>query len=108
MSEAARLYAGANLEQVDLGLQLGCPTPAPTPTGVLAGWVWVPVMPGERFGPGPAFEGGSLVHVREVARRGHTGRRGTVGASVLVWGDGQDVLEHDVELATTWDWTRDG
>jgi hypothetical protein len=106
VSEAARWHAGVNLEQCNLALQVGALTDGIAPTGVRAGWVWVPVMPGETFGSGPAFECDSTVHIRQAARVGNTGGSGLLGASVLLWSKDDDQLARDMRLALTWDWTR--
>jgi hypothetical protein len=106
VSEAARKAAGVNLETANLALQLGAESVEVRPTGVRAGWVWVPVMPGETFRDGPAFDSAALVHVRAAARAGNTGRSGVLGASVLVWSADNDQLARDIERALTWDWTR--
>ncbi|HEX6873304.1 MAG TPA: hypothetical protein VF163_19585 [Micromonosporaceae bacterium] len=105
VSEAARLHTGVNLETANLALQLGRSAGVVTPRGIQAGWVWTPVMPGERFRAAPVFEVDSLVHVRKAARRGNDGSSGVLGASVLLWDRDDERLARDVELAMTWDWT---
>ena len=108
VSEAARVHTGLNLEEVNLALQLGVESGPLRPTGILAGWVWVPVMPGERFTAAPVFASGALVHVRAVARQGNAGRTGMIGASVLVWNADEAILAQDVQRAVAWDWTAAG
>lgn len=105
VSAAAKLHAGVDLEYANLALQTGAPIPQPAQTGVGAGWVWVPVLPGERFGSGPEFAGHSLVHTYRAAREGHTGASGALGASALLWSEDADLLAVDLDTALTWDWT---
>lgn len=102
----ASRHAGVNLEHVNLALQAGAAAGQPAVTGVAAGWVWVPVMPGEVFGAGPAFGGDSLVHIKAAGRAGNTGASGKFGASVLLWSADAGQLDADMTTALTWDWTR--
>jgi hypothetical protein len=106
VSEAARHHAGVNLEIAHLSLQLGAPTPIAHHTGIQAGWVWTPVMPGETFSGEPVFESPAEIHVRTVAKAGNQGSSGMIGASVLCWNSDQAQLDRDVQLALSWDWTR--
>jgi hypothetical protein len=105
VSAAAGHHAGHNLEVAHLALQLGALTPAVHPTGIQAGWVWAPVMPGETFTAEPVFESPAQVHVRAIAKSGNRGSSGQLGASVLCWNADQAQLDRDVQLALSWDWT---
>ncbi|MFI6013284.1 acetyl-CoA carboxylase biotin carboxylase subunit family protein [Streptomyces sp. NPDC051243] len=104
VSELARLHAGLNLEEVNLALQAGLPVPEPHPTGTEAAWVWIPVMPGERYRHTPDTKSERLVHVRQAARQTHTGTSGAIGVSVLLWHTDPDVLAVDVRTAATAAW----
>lgn len=104
VSELARLHAGVNLEEVNLALQAGLPVPEPEPTGVQAAWVWVPVMPGERYRGAPPMRGERLVHVRKAAQEIHTGTSGALGVSALLWSTDPAVLAADVDVAATAAW----
>ncbi|MER6958024.1 ATP-grasp domain-containing protein [Streptomyces sp. NPDC000618] len=104
VSELARLHAGLNLEEVNFALQAGLPVPAPRPTGVEAAWVWVPVMPGERYRRTPPTTSERLVHVRKAAQQVHTGASGALGVSALLWSADPDVLAADVEIAAAFEW----
>ncbi|MEW2619311.1 hypothetical protein [Streptomyces sp. NPDC048106] len=104
VSELARLHAGLNLEEANLALQADLPLPRPHPTGTEAAWVWIPVMPGERYRHTPETTSKRLVHVREAARRTHTGTSGALGVSVLLWHTDPDVLAADVRTAATAAW----
>ncbi len=84
VSELARLHTGVNLEEVNLALQAGLPVPDPEPTGVQAAWVWVPVMPGERYRRTPPMGCERLVHVRQAAKETHTGTSGAIGVAVTL------------------------
>jgi hypothetical protein len=107
VAEAARLHAGTNLEVCQLALQLGVPPRKVVHTGVQAGWVWVPVMPGETFVSTPVFDSDSLVHIRSAARRTSPSRTsGVLGASVLLWNSDDEQLARDLERALAWEWTR--
>jgi hypothetical protein len=97
-------HAGVDLERANLALQLGRPLPEPGDTGWLAGWVWVPVMPGERLTRPPTFRCASDVHLRELARTGNRGRTGGIGASVTLWSRDVVELDADLELAAADDW----
>jgi biotin carboxylase len=104
VSELARLHAGLNLEEVNLALQAGLPVPEPHSTGTEAAWVWIPVMPGERYRHAPDMTSERLVHVRQAARQTHTGASGAIGVSVLLWHTDPGVLAVDVRTAATAAW----
>ncbi|MER6565186.1 hypothetical protein ABT288_03070 [Streptomyces sp. NPDC001093] len=104
VSELARLHAGLNLEEVNLALQAGLPVPEPRPTGTQAAWVWIPVMPGERYRHTPETTSERLVHVRQAARQTHTGASGALGVSVLLWHTDPDILAADVRTAAAAAW----
>jgi biotin carboxylase len=106
VSEAARLHTGVNLESCNLALQAGAPAATAGWTGFDAGWLWVPVLPGEAFRRGPEFSGHSRVHIRRAAREGNRRGRVLLGASVLLWSKDDEELAADMELAATWDWTQ--
>ncbi|MFF5661399.1 acetyl-CoA carboxylase biotin carboxylase subunit family protein [Streptomyces griseofuscus] len=104
VSELAGLHAGLNLEEANLALQADLPVPEPQPTGVQAAWVWIPVMPGERYRHTPETTSKHLVHIRRAAQRTHTGASGALGVSVLLWHTDPDVLAADVRTAATAAW----
>jgi hypothetical protein len=107
VSEAARVYAGVNLESRNLALQAGAAAPGDTGwTGFDAGWLWIPVLPGESFRDGPEFSSHSRVHIRRAAREGNRRSSAQLGASVLLWSKDDEELAADMELASTWDWKR--
>lgn len=104
VSQVARLHAGINLEIAQLRMQAGLGVAQPVRTGVHGAWLWVPVMPGQRFDRAPAFTGGAEVHVRRAGREGHRGKDGTVGASVLLWHTDPDVVSRDLVTALEAAW----
>ncbi|WP_402463712.1 ATP-grasp domain-containing protein [Isoptericola aurantiacus] len=104
VSELARLHAGSNLEEVNLALQAGLPIPEPEPTGVVAAWVWVPVMPGERYRNTPPTSSEKVVHVRQAAQETHRGAEGALGVSALLWTTDPSILAADVDVAATAEW----
>lgn len=106
VAEISRLHTGVNLEHANLALQAGAAVGRPGSNGCAAGWLWVPVMPGERFGAGPSFAGESSVRIQQAGRERNTGKAGRLGASVLLWSRDDALVEQDLELAMTWDWTR--
>jgi len=105
VSEMSRLRYGVQMEHANLRLQMGVDPGVPTGTGLHAGWVWVPVMPGESFTRMPSPRSESDVHVRRAARSRYEGSAGTLGASVLLWNTDLAQLNRDVEYVTAWDWT---
>ncbi|MFF2453833.1 acetyl-CoA carboxylase biotin carboxylase subunit family protein [Isoptericola sp. NPDC058082] len=104
VSELARLHAAVHLERANLALQAGLPVPEAGPTGTQAAWVWIPVMPGERYRRTPATTSGRLVHVRRAATRTHEGASGSLGVSVLLWHADPSTLAADVRTAATAAW----
>lgn len=104
VSELARLHAGLNLEEVNLALQAELLAPEPEFTGVLAAWVWVPVMPGERYRNTPRMRSEQVVHVRQAARTTHMDTEGALGVSALLWTTDSSALAADVEIAATAEW----
>ncbi len=89
VSEVARVHAGVQLEVANLRLQAGLPVPEPDRTGTRqGGWLWLPVMPGQRWDGTPEVVdvlGSEVdVHVFRVARDGNTGTTVRLGASALL------------------------
>ncbi|WP_041832235.1 acetyl-CoA carboxylase biotin carboxylase subunit family protein [Actinoplanes sp. N902-109] len=105
VSEVSALTCGVQLEQANLRLQVGLEPATPKATGLHAGWVWVPVMPGETFTRQPPLTSEARIHIRSAARTPYPGRTGTIGASVLLWNADRDLLERDIQQAGAWRWT---
>jgi len=109
VSELARVHAGIQLEVAHLRMQAGLPVREPDRSGGrYAGWLWVPVMPGQRWGGVPlAARGvGSDVetHVFRVGRGGNTGADVRLGAAVLLTSTDPGALAHDVDVLRRAPW----
>ncbi|MFC8192250.1 acetyl-CoA carboxylase biotin carboxylase subunit family protein [Cellulomonas sp. NPDC057328] len=103
VSELARVHAGVQLEVAHLQLQAGLPVPEPDHSrGRHAAWLWLPVMPGQRWvGTPEAVRGiGSdvEVHVRRAGRDGNADADGRLGAAVLLTNTDPDALANDVDV----------
>ncbi len=111
VSELARAHAGVQLEVAHLRLQAGLPVPEPDRTsGRHAAWLWLPVMPGQRWAGTPEVVRGLAsdveVHVFRVGRDGNAGEDVRLGAAVLVTRTGPGGLEHDVDVLRRAPWFR--
>lgn len=111
VSELARVHAGVQLEVAHLRLQAGLPVPDPDPTcGRQAAWLWLPVMPGRRWGGTPEVVrdlGSDVeVHVHRAGRDGTTGTDGRLGAAVLLTSTDPDALARDVDVVRRAPWFR--
>lgn|GEM_PF-1313743 len=111
VSELARVHAGVQLEVAHLRLQAGLPVPEPDRTaGRQAAWLWLPVMPGRRWGGTPEVVDGLAstveVHVRRAGRDGNTGTEGQLGAAVLLTSTDPGALANDVDVLRRAPWFR--
>ncbi|MCC2314257.1 ATP-grasp domain-containing protein [Cellulomonas xiejunii] len=109
VSELARVHAGIQLEVAHLRLQAGLPVPEPACTaGHHAGWLWLPVMPGQRWGGVPEVVrdlGSDVeVHVFRVGRDGNTGADVRLGAAALLTSTDPGALAHDVDVLRRAPW----
>ncbi|MBX9244350.1 ATP-grasp domain-containing protein [Actinotalea ferrariae] len=109
VSELARVHAGVQLEVANLRLQAGLPVPEPDHTsGRHAAWLWLPVMPGRRWGGTPDAARGLgsdvEVHVRRVGRDGNIGTAGQLGAAVLLTNTDRGELANDVDVLRRATW----
>jgi len=100
----AQLHAGVELEAANLRMQAGLPVVAPRPTGVDAAWLWVPVLPGERYRRTPDIRSEHEVRVRRVGQAGNDGASEVVGLSAVLWNADPARLAADVDLALTARW----
>lgn len=113
VSELARVHAGVQLEVAHLRLQAGLPVPEPDRTSErLGAWLWVPVMPGQRWGGMPEVVRGLgsdvEVHVRRAGSDGNLGTAGELGAAVLLTNTDPGALAHDVDGLLRAPWFRTG
>ena len=111
VSELARVHAGVQLEVAHLRLQAGLPVPEPDPTsGRHGAWLWLPVMPGRRWGGTPEVVRGLgsdvEVHVRRAGRDGNVGTSGQLGAAVLLTNTDPGALANDVDVLRRAPWFR--
>jgi phosphoribosylaminoimidazole carboxylase (NCAIR synthetase) len=111
VSELARVHAGVQLEGAHLRLQAGLPVPEPDRTsGRQGAWLWLPVMPGRRWGGTPEVVRGLgsdvEVHVRRVGRDGNVGTAGELGAAVLLTNNDPGALANDVDVLRRAPWFR--
>lgn len=97
-------HAGLQLEHANLRLQAGLPVDPPVHTGVQAAWLWVPVMPGERFAAAPPLLSPHELVVRPAGRTGHAGDAGVVGLSLVLWNADRSQLDSDIQTALTAPW----
>lgn len=109
VSELARVHAGVQLEVAHLRLQAGLPVPEPDRTGGRhAAWLWLPVMPGQRWDGLPDVVTGLAseieVHVRRAGREGNDGTSGDLGASVLLTSTDPSALAGDVDVLCRASW----
>lgn len=105
LPEISRLTTGTQLERANLALQLGRDVAVPRDTGVHAGWMWVPVMPGRRIDNVPSFDSFHLVHVSALGRDGNNGPHGALGASLVCWSTERSQVDRDMELAAHAAWS---
>ncbi len=111
VSETARVHAGVQLEVAHLRLQAGLPVPEPDHSaGSQAAWLWLPVMPGQRWAGTPeavqGFASDVDVHVRRVGRDGNTGTEGELGAAVRLTNSDPGTLAAEVDVARRAPWFR--
>ncbi|MBO3089500.1 ATP-grasp domain-containing protein [Cellulomonas dongxiuzhuiae] len=111
VSELARVHAGVQLEVAHLRLQAGLPVPEPAGTaGRHAGWLWLPVLPGQRWGGVPEVVpdlGSDVeVHVFRAGRDGNTGPDVRLGTAVLLTGTDPGALARDVDVLRRAPWFR--
>lgn len=111
VSEVARVHAGVQLEVAHLRLQAGLPVPEPDLTITRqAAWLWLPVMPGQRWEGTPEVVGDLVsdvdVRVFRVGRDGNTGPDVRLGAAVLLTSTDADALAHDVDVLSGASWFR--
>jgi len=109
VSELARVHAGVQLEVAHLRLQAGLGVPEPDRTSRRhAAWLWLPVMPGQRWAGTPeAVRGlGSdvEVHVFRVGRDGNTGADVRLGAAALLTSTDPGALADDVDVLRRAPW----
>ncbi|NUT34792.1 MAG: hypothetical protein HOV79_17180 [Hamadaea sp.] len=91
-------HTGLHLEHAHLRLQAGLPVGPAVRTGDQAAWLWVPVMPGERFASAPPLRSAHELVVRPAGRSGHDGPAGVLGMSLVLWN--ADAAQFDADLAT--------
>jgi hypothetical protein len=111
VSELARVHAGVQLEVAHLRLQAGLPVPEPDPThGRQGAWLWLPVMPGRRWGGTPEVVRGVgsdvQVHVFRAGRDGNAGADVRLGAAVLLSNTDPGELVNDVDVLRRAPWFR--
>ncbi|MBO0899006.1 hypothetical protein J1G44_05795 [Cellulomonas sp. zg-ZUI199] len=111
VSELARVHAGVQLEVAHLRLQAGLPVPEPDHTGGRqAAWLWLPVMPGQRWGGVPeiarALGSEVEVHVSRVGRDGNSGTDVRLGAALLLTSTDPGAVAHDVDVLHRSPWFR--
>lgn len=107
LPEISRLTTGTQLEWANLALQLGRDIALPRDTGMHAGWMWVPVMPGHRIDNVPSFDSSHVVHVSVLGRDGNNGLHGALGASLLCWSAERSQVDRDIALAADAAWSAD-
>ncbi|MBO3095136.1 ATP-grasp domain-containing protein [Cellulomonas dongxiuzhuiae] len=111
VSELARVHAGVQLEVAHLRLQAGLPVAEPDRTsGRHAAWLWLPVLPGQRWAGTPEVVAGLgsdvEVHVFRAGRDGNVGTDVRLGAAVLVTRTDPGELAHDVDVLRRAPWFR--
>lgn len=109
VSELARVHAGVQLEVAHLRLQAGLPIPGPDwSDGRQAAWLWLPVMPGQRWAGVPEavrrVTSDVDVHVRRAGRDGNPGTDGDLGAAVLLTSTDPGTLARDVDTLLDAPW----